>query len=51
MFVTSKLWVQDMGYEITKAALGRAFERFQLDYLDLYLIHQPYVNVYGTGRP
>lgn len=50
IFVTTKLWVQDAGYEATKAAFDRALNRLQLDYLDLYLIHQPYGDVHGSWR-
>lgn len=50
LFITSKLWVQDMGYESTKAAFRRTLERLQLDYLDLYLIHQPYGDVFGSWK-
>ena len=50
LFVTTKLWVQDAGYEKTKAAFERSLSRLQLDYLDLYLIHQPYGDVYGSWR-
>jgi 2,5-diketo-D-gluconate reductase A len=50
IFVTTKLWVQDAGYERAKAAFERSLERLQLDALDLYLIHQPYGDVYGSWR-
>ena len=50
IFVTTKLWVSDAGYERTKAAFDRSLERLKLDYLDLYLIHQPYGDVYGAWR-
>ncbi|WP_160724931.1 aldo/keto reductase [Bacillus sp. USDA818B3_A] len=50
LFITTKLWVQDTGYEKTKKAFERSLERLQLDYLDLYLIHQPYGDVYGSWR-
>ncbi|MEK3796679.1 aldo/keto reductase [Peribacillus sp. FSL H8-0477] len=48
LFITTKLWVQDTGYENTKKAFARSLERLQLDYLDLYLIHQPFGDVYGS---
>ncbi|MFL0373048.1 aldo/keto reductase [Paenibacillus amylolyticus] len=50
IFVTTKLWIQDAGYDTAKKAFGRALERLQLDYLDLYLIHQPYGDIYGSWR-
>ena len=50
LFITSKLWVQDHGYENTKMAFQRSLDKLQLDYLDLYLIHQPYGDVFGSWR-
>jgi 2,5-diketo-D-gluconate reductase A len=50
LFITTKLWVQDTGYESTKKAFAKSMKRLQLDYLDLYLIHQPYGDVYGSWR-
>ena len=50
LFVTTKLWIQSNGYEGTKKAFERSLKRLQLDYLDLYLIHQPYGDVYGEWR-
>lgn len=50
LFITTKLWVQDAGYESAKRAFGKSLERLQLDYLDLYLIHQPYNDVHGAWR-
>ncbi|WP_275040137.1 aldo/keto reductase [Natrialba taiwanensis] len=50
VFVTTKLWIQDAGYESTKEAFERSLERLGLDYLDLYLIHQPFGDVHGSWR-
>lgn len=50
LFVTTKLWLSDAGYEKTRQAFERSLARLQLDYLDLYLIHQPYGDVYGAWR-
>lgn len=50
LFVTTKLWIQDAGYERARAAFERSLRRLQLEYLDLYLIHQPFGDVYGSWR-
>ncbi|MFD1171774.1 aldo/keto reductase [Oceanobacillus picturae] len=50
LFITTKLWVQDTGYEATKKAFANSLRRLQLDYIDLYLIHQPYGDVHGSWR-
>ncbi|PAD74120.1 aldo/keto reductase [Paenibacillus campinasensis] len=50
MFITTKIWVQDAGYESTKLAFAKSLKKLQLDYLDLYLIHQPFGDYYGTWR-
>ena len=47
---TTKLWIQSNGYEGTKKAFENSLKRLQLDYLDLYLIHQPFGDVYGEWR-
>ncbi len=49
-FVTSKLWVQETGYERTQQAIDKSLRRLNLDYLDLYLIHQPFGDVHGSWR-
>ena len=50
LFVTTKLWVQDAGEDNTKRAFDASLERLGLDYLDLYLIHQPYGDYYSEWR-
>ena len=50
LFVTTKLWIEDASYEGAKAAFDRSMNKLQLDYLDLWLIHQPYGDVYGAWR-
>lgn len=50
LFITTKLWVQDKGYEGTKKAFENSLQQLELDYLDLYLIHQPYGDIYGEWR-
>lgn len=50
IFVTTKLWISEAGYEKTKQAFERSLEKLQLDYLDLYLIHQPMGDVFGAWR-
>ncbi|EHR69536.1 aldo/keto reductase, diketogulonate reductase [Burkholderiales bacterium JOSHI_001] len=50
LFVTSKLWVHDTGFERTQAAIDKSLRRLGLDYLDLYLIHQPFADVHGSWR-
>jgi 2,5-diketo-D-gluconate reductase A len=50
VFVTTKLWIQDAGYQSAKVAFEKSLKRLQLDYLDLYLIHQPFGDVYGSWR-
>jgi 2,5-diketo-D-gluconate reductase A len=50
LFVTTKLWIQDAGYERATRAFDRSLRRLGLDYLDLYLIHQPFGDVHGAWR-
>lgn len=50
LFITTKLWVQDTGYENTKKAFEKSLKKLRLDYLDLYLIHQPFGDYYGSWR-
>ncbi|MGA2821962.1 MAG: aldo/keto reductase [Bacteroidales bacterium] len=50
LFITTKLWLQDTGYEKTKTAVEKSLKRLNLDYLDLYLIHQPFGDVHGSWR-
>jgi 2,5-diketo-D-gluconate reductase A len=50
LFITTKLWIQDAGYENTKLAFEKSLNRLQIEYLDLYLIHQPFGDVYGSWR-
>ena len=50
LFITTKLWVSDYGEEKAKKAFEASLERLQLDYLDLYLLHQPFGDVHGSWR-
>jgi 2,5-diketo-D-gluconate reductase A len=50
VFVTTKLWIADAGYDRGMRAFERSLQRLGLDYLDLFLIHQPYGDVYGAWR-
>lgn len=50
LFITTKLYIQRNGYEGTMGAFERSLKRLQLDYLDLFLIHQPFGDVYGEWR-
>ena len=50
LFITTKLWASDMGYENTKLAFQKSLNKLQLEYLDLYYIHQPYGDVFGSWR-
>lgn len=50
LFITTKLWIQSDGYNGTKKAFENSLNRLDLEYIDLYLIHQPYGDVYGEWR-
>ncbi len=50
LFVTTKLWITDTSYEKAKEGFQRSLDRLGLDYVDLYLIHQPYNDYYGAWR-
>jgi len=50
LFVTTKLWIQDAGYDSARRAFDRSMQRLQLETLDLFLIHQPYGDIYGSWR-
>ena len=50
LFITTKVWVENAGYEAAKASLEHSLSRLNLDYIDMVLIHQPYGDVYGTWR-
>lgn len=50
LFVTTKVWVENVSYDKAKESILDSLQRMQLDYLDLVLIHQPYNDVYGAWR-
>jgi diketogulonate reductase-like aldo/keto reductase len=50
LFITTKLWLSDAGYENAKKAFEKSLNRLRVDYVDLYLIHAPYNDVYGAWR-
>lgn len=50
LFITTKLWIQDAGYENAKKAFQTSLDKLGLEYLDLYLIHQPFSDYYGSWR-
>lgn len=50
LFITTKVWIQDAGYEKAKKAFQTSLDKLGLDYLDLYLIHQPFADYYGSWR-
>ncbi|MCO7176123.1 aldo/keto reductase [Sporolactobacillus kofuensis] len=50
LFITTKVWISNAGYEKAKASIEESLRKLQLDYLDLLLIHQPFNDYYGTYR-
>lgn len=50
LFITTKLWIQDQGYEKAQAAFEKSLQRLGVEYIDLYLIHQPFGDYYGSWR-
>ena len=50
LFITTKLWITEYGYEKAKKGFEESMEKLQLDYLDLYLLHQPFNDYYGSWR-
>lgn len=50
IFITSKLWLQDYGYEAAKRELADSLAKLGMDYIDLYLLHQPYGDVVGAWK-
>ena len=50
LFITTKLWAQDAGYDSTLKAFDRSLKQLGLDHIDLYLIHQPFGDYYGAWR-
>ena len=50
IFVTTKVWVSNAGYEKAKASIAQSLEKLRTDYIDLLLIHQPFGDYYGTWR-
>lgn len=48
IFISSKVWIQDAGYEATKKSFEKTLENLQTNYLDLYLVHMPYGNYHGS---
>ena len=50
LFITTKLWPSDMSYEGAKVAFERSLKKLKLDYLDMFMLHQPYGDVYGAWK-
>lgn len=50
IFLTTKVWIENYGYEACKASIEKSMEKLQTDYLDLLLLHQPFSDYYGAWR-
>lgn len=50
LFITTKVWISNGGYEKAKASIDGSLKKLQMDYIDLLLIHQPFNDYYGTWR-
>ena len=50
LFISTKLWVKDTSYEKAKSAFEKSLDQLGLDYIDLYVIHQPYNDIYGVWK-
>lgn len=50
IFITSKLWIQDYGYEAARKGIETSLNNLGMDYIDLYLLHQPYGDVVGAWK-
>lgn len=50
IFITSKLWIQDYGYEAARKGIRSSLEKLRIGWIDLYLLHQPYFDVTGAWK-